>query len=143
MNYIDESKFINICENSKSMREASIKLNLPFTTFRRYAKKLGVYKTNQSGKGLKKAKPKIPLVEIFEGKHPTYKTCHLHKRMVQEGFKEEKCEVCGLTEWLGKSLSFDLHHIDGNNKNHSLENLQMICPNCHSQTSTYRARNKQ
>ena len=47
------------------------------------------------------------------------------------------CELCGIEDWCGKPLSFQLHHIDGNNKNNSVDNLQLLCPNCHSQTDTY------
>lgn len=47
------------------------------------------------------------------------------------------CELCGIEDWCGKPLSFQLHHIDGNNKNNSVNNLQLLCPNCHSQTNTY------
>ena len=62
-------------------------------------------------------------------------------RLIKEGIKSEMCELCGITEWNGKPVSFELDHIDGNRTNHKLENLRIICPNCHSQTHTYRARN--
>ena len=58
-----------------------------------------------------------------------------------EEIKEEKCEVCGITEWFGEKLSFELDHIDGDRTNHKLENIRIICPNCHSQTETYRGKN--
>ena len=61
----------------------------------------------------------------------------LKQKLLKEGLKENKCECCGITEWNGKSLIMQLHHIDGNNRNNSLENLQMLCPNCHSQTENY------
>lgn len=51
--YSDE-EFINICKNSMSMRQASKKMNIPFTSFQRRAEKLGCYVTNQAGKGIKK-----------------------------------------------------------------------------------------
>lgn len=64
----------------------------------------------------------------------TYK---LKLKLLEEGIKENKCERCGLTEWLGKPITCQLHHIDGNSSNNSLENLQMLCPNCHSQTENF------
>jgi Zn finger protein HypA/HybF involved in hydrogenase expression len=53
-----------------------------------------------------------------------------------------KCWTCGITEWNKKSIVMELEHIDGNSANNSLENLSLICPNCHSQTSTYKGKNK-
>lgn len=54
----------------------------------------------------------------------------------------EKCWECGITEWNGKQIVFELEHIDGNSQNNSEENLSLLCPNCHSQTPTYKNRNK-
>ena len=51
--------------------------------------------------------------------------------------KEKRCERCGLTEWIGEPITFQLHHINGNPKDDRLENLQILCPNCHSQTDSY------
>ena len=53
----------------------------------------------------------------------------------------EKCWTCNVTEWFGKPLSFELDHKDGNSDNNTLENLTILCPNCHSQTPTYKAKN--
>jgi hypothetical protein len=53
-----------------------------------------------------------------------------------------KCSVCGITEWFGKSIVFEIEHKDGNSSNHVSSNLCLICPNCHSQTSTYKGANK-
>lgn len=57
--------------------------------------------------------------------------------MLKEGYKENKCEICGITEWLGNPIVCQLHHIDGDNTNNTIENLQILCPNCHSQTDNY------
>lgn len=54
----------------------------------------------------------------------------------------EKCNKCGLTDWLGNPITFELEHIDGNRHNNLRENLEVLCPNCHSQTETWRGRNK-
>ena len=140
---IDEQQLIDVCKEAKSMREAAIKLGLAFNTFRRKAKKLGCYKTNQSGKGIEKEFSwKIPLNEIFEGKHPNFSRCALKSRLLITGLKENKCEICGITKWNGNSLVIHLDHINGINNDNRLENLRMLCPNCHSQTSTYTGKNK-
>jgi hypothetical protein len=52
------------------------------------------------------------------------------------------CWVCGIKGWNGKELGLELEHIDGNADNNSESNVCLICPNCHSQTSTYKAKNK-
>ena len=53
------------------------------------------------------------------------------------------CAICGITEWQGKTLSLELDHINGINNDNRIENLRFLCPNCHSQTTTYGAKNKQ
>lgn len=52
-----------------------------------------------------------------------------------------KCEMCGLTEWMNKSIPLEVHHIDGQELNSELDNLLLICPNCHALTDNYRGRN--
>lgn len=63
---------------------------------------------------------------------------NLKKRLLSEGVKQNICEICGVSEWNGKPLNMELHHKDGDFLNNTLENLIMICPNCHSQTENYR-----
>lgn len=50
---------------------------------------------------------------------------------------EAKCEICGIKDWNGKPLVFQIHHVDGNHRNHVVDNLQLLCPNCHSQTENF------
>lgn len=52
-----------------------------------------------------------------------------------------KCECCGLTEWLEKPINLEVHHIDGNHNNNELDNIQLLCPNCHSYTNNYCGKN--
>jgi 5-methylcytosine-specific restriction endonuclease McrA len=78
---------------------------------------------------------KQPLSELIT---KAYVTSHkLKLRLYSEGVKEAKCETCGVVDWLGNSLSMHLHHIDGDRFNNTLNNLQILCPNCHAQTDTY------
>lgn len=84
----------------------------------------------------------IPLNEILEGQHPSYKTFLLKNRLIKDGIKENKCECCGLSEWNNKPLAIQLDHINGISNDHRLENLRMLCPNCHSQTETYAGKNR-
>lgn len=63
------------------------------------------------------------------------------RRLLKAGLLEKKCALCGITEWRGNPLSFNLDHIDGYKLNWSLINLRMVCPNCDSQQDTFSGRN--
>lgn len=65
----------------------------------------------------------------------------LKKRIIIE--QNYKCNKCNLSEWLGEKITLELEHIDGNHHNNKRENLEVLCPNCHSLTPTWRGRNKQ
>ena len=63
------------------------------------------------------------------------------RRYLDEKFNNSCCE-CGITVWNGKSITLEVEHCDGDSSNHVEDNLKLLCPNCHSQTDTYRAKNK-
>lgn len=63
------------------------------------------------------------------------------KRYILEK-QNEKCLNCGLIDWYGQKITLELDHIDGNSENNLEENLRCLCPNCHSQTSTFKGKNK-
>lgn len=139
---INQKEFVEVCENSLSMAQASARLGLHFNTFKRYALMFGCYNINPSGKGMKKkGKPKIILDEIIAGNHPEFQTFKLKNRLLKDGLFENICSCCGISDWMNKPLNMELDHIDGNRTNHKLENLRMLCPNCHAQTETYRSKN--
>ena len=52
------------------------------------------------------------------------------------------CSECGITEWNNKPIILEVDHIDGHHYNNDISNLRLLCPNCHSQTSTYKAKNR-
>jgi 5-methylcytosine-specific restriction endonuclease McrA len=83
----------------------------------------------------------MAIEELLVVGRPT-KRWHLRLRLLSAGLKENRCEACGLTEWLGRPLSMQLHHRNGDGLDNRLENLALLCPNCHSQTDTWGGRNR-
>ena len=68
-------------------------------------------------------------------------TFRLKLRLLAEGYKQHRCECCGITEWLKQPVPLELHHKDGDRTN-LLRNLELLCPNCHALTDNYRGKNK-
>lgn len=66
----------------------------------------------------------------------------LKRYILLNNLKERKREICGIDTWMNKEISLQIHHKDGNNRNNTIDNLQLLCPNCHSQTDTFSGRNK-
>ena len=118
-------------------------LNCKSATLNSYLKKMGIeYKGNSGLKGYQKTKINTP-IEVFLNNEKTIQTNTLRKRLIKEGYKEYKCERCGLTEWQGQPIPLELHHEDGNHFNNQLINLKLLCPNCHALTDGYRGRGTQ
>lgn len=79
----------------------------------------------------------IPLSQILV-ENSTYQNMkRLKIRLMNEGYKENKCECCGIYDWNGKPLVLQIHHINGKHNDNRIENLQILCPNCHSQTDNF------
>lgn len=79
------------------------------------------------------------LEDILIKDSPYTSTKNLKRKLIKNGLLEEKCYVggCGINEWLGKKLSLQLDHINGDNIDNRIENLRLLCPNCHSLTETF------
>lgn len=65
----------------------------------------------------------------------------LKRALLRERLKDNRCERCCISQWRGEPLSLALHHINGDGHDNRLENLQLLCPNCHSQTENFAGRN--
>ncbi len=71
-----------------------------------------------------------------------WKTSKIKEKLFGFGLKKKKCENCKLVEWMGGGIPLELHHRNGDNKDNRLNNLQILCPNCHSLTSNYAGRGR-
>ena len=141
---VSDSEIIEACEKSETMAEAARYLGVNFKTLKARAIKLNCYRPNQFQVGVSDRKggtEKKDIEDILSGKYPKYPTTKLRIRLIKEGYKIHQCEKCKLSEWNGKSISLELNHKDGNKHNHKLDNLEILCPNCHAQTPTYRGKN--
>lgn len=150
-NYSKENLEILVKE-SFSLAEVLRKLGLRdvgsnFITLKKYINKYNLNTEHFTGQLWNKGKTeaidkrvgKLNIEKVFNNEIPI-KTSNLKEKLFILGYKEKKCESCGVgTEWNGKPLVLELHHIDGNHFNNSIDNLQILCPNCHSQTETFRS----
>lgn len=100
-------------------------------TLNSYLEKMGIqYSGNQGGKGIKTDRSYKTAKEYILGS--CVKSYVLKEKLIRDGIKKEQCEICGVLIWQGVKLPLELHHKDGNHYNNNFENLQILCPNCHS-----------
>ena len=102
-------------------------------TLNSYLKRMGIeYAGQQAKKGqYKGGNEYIPATYYIENKFPI-PSHRLKEKLIRDGLKQDKCEKCGIFEWMGIKLPLELHHKDGNHFNNNLDNLEILCPNCHS-----------
>lgn len=115
-----------------------------YDTIRKYIKNLSIDTSHFTGMGWSKGKTlssKRPIEDYLSNKFPI-SSHKLRLRLLKEDIFQPICSCCNLAKWLDKSIPLELHHKDGNNKNNCLSNLELLCPNCHSQTENFRGKNK-
>lgn len=116
-------------------------LNIPVAgrnsdTLKRKIKEFDISTQHFTFQAKSKYKEKVA-IENYLTTNSHIKSYFLKQRLLKAKLKENKCEICGLSEWRGQPLAIQLHHINGDNTDNRIENLQMLCPNCHSQTESY------
>jgi hypothetical protein len=93
------------------------------------------------GRGQLTTRPRgAPIEEIFVQGVPHNRN-HLEQRLDQAGLLPQVCEGCGVSDWQGRPLTLQLHHLNGDPLGHRVDNLGLLCPNCHSQTGNWGGRN--
>jgi hypothetical protein len=149
---LSDEQFVELLKNSSTISEVLFKLG---------------YSVKGNSWGFAKVKQRMSDLNldgsIFKGKHPITKYGTLHKVNASDILKPNckharsvlrryviknnlipyRCAICGCVEWQGRTLSLELDHINGINNDNRIENLRFLCPNCHSQTTTYGSRNQQ
>lgn len=120
-------------EENKSKAFICKQLRCKPDTLERYLKILNIeYKGNKGSKGVPRLTLRTP-IENYLQKDGTFITSHhLKIKLIDYGIKKHQCELCGLETWLNQPIPIELHHIDGNHDNNELDNLQILCPNCHA-----------
>lgn len=147
---LTDEQFISIIKNSTTIAEVLFKLGYStkgnswgFSTVRRRMDELNLSSSDFKGKSVYlKQKKQIEEKDILK---PNCKHTRavLRRFVLRNNLIPYKCAICGCVEWQGKTLSLELDHINGINNDNRLENLRFLCPNCHSQTTTYGSRNQQ
>lgn len=100
-------------------------------TLNSYLEKMNItYAGNMGLKGMK-TDPKYKTAQEYI-KSSCVKSHILKQKLIRDGIKQDKCEICGASIWQGVKLPLELHHIDGNHYNNEFSNLLILCPNCHS-----------
>ena len=120
----------------RTLGKIAASLGIPHVSVWRRCQRLGL--TFKNGGRM----DKYPLIDILDGKHPQYQSNKLKIRLLKENIFENICSICLINTWHGNVLILQLDHINGVSSDHSLDNLRLLCPNCHSQTTTYCGKNK-
>lgn len=148
----NNADLIKKVEESKSFRQVLKKLNLKpaggnYEQIKKYITELKLDTKHFTGRGWNKGlkginRPRIATKEILI-KGSNFQSYKLKKRLFDENIKNRRCEECG---WNKKTvdgyLPLELHHTNGDRHDNRIENLQVLCPNCHSLKPNYRGRNK-
>ena len=147
-----DDQFIQAVKTSLSYAEVIRKLNLKpagsnYDTVKRKIKELNLDISHMTGKvwnvgkRFRIIKPAKPLIEVLVKDSNWINTNNLKKRLLKENIKQHLCENCKKKEWCGKPIPLELHHVNGIKSDLRIENLQLLCPNCHAITDNYRGRN--
>jgi hypothetical protein len=117
-----------------------------YVSVKKHIRRLGLDTSHWLGRSWSKGQSKPfptgtkPLSEVLVAGRAT-SSSHLRRRLIREGVLKEECAICALSSWLGKSITLHLDHINGDRFDNRLQNIRLLCPNCHSQTDTYCGKN--
>ena len=147
--FLDKNNLQEVVKNSYSKREILIKLGINpaggnFKTLDKYVTYYEFDTSHFKGKGHNKG-------QVAKNRKDALELCYngsivhshrLKEKLIRDGYKFKKCEKCGIKDWNGEELPFELDHIDGNKYNNELPNLQILCPNCHAIKTRHQEKGK-
>lgn len=149
LNYTIEELKIAVA-NSVSIASCLTKLGLAakggnYRTFKKLVEKYQIDTSHFKGQGHMKGKTHSyalkPLEDVLQD-NVHYSSHKLKLRLIKAGLKQYQCEKCLITNWMGQPAPLELDHKNGNHFDNRLENLRILCPNCHAQTEHYRGKAK-
>ena len=146
---VTDEQFVNLIKTSTNISEVLFKLGYTikgnswgYSLIRRRMDDLNLKMSDFKGKSaLVSSIKKVKKEDLLRDNCKHQRTV-LRRYVIQHNLIPYVCSICGCKEWNGKTLSLELDHINGKNNDNRLENLRFLCPNCHSQTTTYGSRNQ-
>ena len=114
-----------------------------YDTIKRLVRNLELDTTHFTGRGHRRGRsygPRRPLKELLCA-GSTVQSYKLKRRLLDEGVFKRVCMACNRSRWEEAPIPLELHHRDGDRHNNELDNLEILCPNCHALTDTYRGKN--
>lgn len=140
-----QENYVTLIKESTSLSEVCRKANISITNGNFISLKRIINENNIDASHFKKQPNQTKYqkhdIKCYLNNENKISSSKLKDKLFKEDLKNKKCECCGGIEWMNKPIPLELHHINGNNDDNNLDNLQILCSNCHAQTDNYGGKN--